>query len=114
MLTIYLNKTIKTEEFIALINTAIENESIITWKKDSDGDYTASSSQWSMQAWMHLYPSSDHIKVGIISRRNVKLSSTTYAIYHGRFSEMLLIYFDKYIKKIEISSLLVKGIDIFE
>ena len=54
------------------------------------------------------------IKFGIISRRNVKLSSIVYAIYHSRFSEMLLIHFDKYIKKIEISSLLVNGIDIFD
>jgi hypothetical protein len=114
MLTIYLNETIKTEEVIALINTAIENESIITWKKDSDGDYTASSSQWSMQAWMHPYVDDNIIKFGIISRRNVKLSSIVYAIYHSSFSEMLLIHFDKYIKKIEISSLLVKGIDIFD
>lgn len=113
MLTIYLH-SIKAEDFIELMNQAISNESIVTWKKDPDGDYTATPSQWYMQAWMHLYPSSDHIKVGIISRRNVKLSSTTYAIYHGRFSEMLLAHFDKYIKNIEISSLLVKGIDIFD
>ena len=40
------------------------------------------------------------------------MSKAIYAVYHGRFVEMLLTHFDSEIEEIKVSSLLEKGIDL--
>ena len=77
------------------------------------GDYTMTPSQWHKQAWMRPQEKAGMIvKFGIIPRRDAKLSKEVYAVYHGRFAEMLLAHFDNNIQSLEISPMLVHGIDV--
>jgi len=114
MIEVYL-KIIKSDSLLTKIMAAIDDQHILTWEYDEDGDFTATQPQWNNEAWMHPFKISDKcIQFGIVQRRDVPITSDVYAVYHGRFTEMLLMHFDKYISNIEISSLLVEGVDVFE
>lgn len=114
MIEVYL-KIIKAKSLLTKIMAAIDDQQIVVWEYDEDGDFTAMQPQWNREAWMHPYIINDRcIRFGIMQRRDVPITSDVYAVYHGRFSEMLLMHFDKYISNIEISSLLVEGTDVFE
>lgn len=108
-------KIIKADSLLTKIKAAIDEQQIVTWEYDEDDDFTAIQPQWNREAWMHPYIVNNKcIQFGIVQRRDVPITSDVYAVYHGRFAEMLLMHFDKYILNIEISSLLVAGVDVFE
>lgn len=94
------------------ISEKFQNNEIDTWLMDIDGDFTHSPSQWIKQAWIRKVSSSDkELVFGIIGRKDVPMSKVIYGVYHGRFAEMLLTYFDEDIDDIRITSLLEEGID---
>ncbi len=98
------------------INKLIDKGIISTWDYDNDGDYTHLPTQWKDEAWMHFHMYNDINNIAIfsiIARRDIPLSKTIYAVFHGRFAEMLLTHFDKQIEYINISSMLINGIDKF-
>ncbi len=108
---IKLRKTFSLKEEI---NKFIDQGIISTWIYDSDGDYTHLPTQWKNEAWIHFHEfnkNQNQVVFGIISRRSVRLTKTIYAVYHGRFAEMLLTHFDTIIDEITISSQLIKDID---
>lgn len=108
-------KIIKADSLLTKIKASIDDQQIVTWEYDEDDDFTAIQPQWNREAWMHPYIVNNKcIQFGIVQRRDVPITSDVYAVYHGRFAEMLLMHFDKYILNIEISSLLVAGVDVFE
>jgi hypothetical protein len=86
----------KPAGLLALIKTAIDDGHIDTWAYDGDGDFThtASSGQWKNQAWLRPHVSPDLLQFGIVGRKGVTLIKEVYAIFHGRFIEMLLAHFD--------------------
>ena len=107
-------KDITVDALLKGINDLIDQNRIQTWEYDTMGDYTMTPSQWREQAWMR--PSvkiGRTIKFGIIKRRDANISKEVYAVYHGRFAEMLLAHFDINIDSLEISPMLVTGIDIY-
>lgn len=111
MITIVL-KGVTSNELLKKINEYIDNNIIQTWEYDEIGDYTAISNQWYLSAWIRPYVIDDSIvKFGIISHRGVDMTSSLYALYHCRFVEMLLVYFDTWVKEINVSPLMIKGID---
>lgn len=67
-----------------------------TWSLDKDGDFTHSPPQWDKKAWLRPTIESDHLKLRIIPPKGSHISRTTYAVYHGRFIEMLLTHFDEH------------------
>ena len=73
---------------------------------DDDGDFTHTPFQWIDKAWMSVanYQPRESVTFGIISRKYIELTQTEYAVYHGRFAEMLLTHFDSMISDIHISS----------
>lgn len=89
------------------IREAIEDGSITTWEIDADGDFTHSPDQWRDRAWMHVAEINpkESILFGIIGRKGYDVTGEEYALYHGRFAEMLLAHFDRYFVRIEISAL---------
>ena len=96
------------------INKLIDQGIISTWDYDRDGDYTHLPQQWKNEAWIHFHEcdeTNNQAVFGIISRRSVRLTKTIYAVYHGRFAEMLLTHFDTIIDDITISSQMINGID---
>jgi hypothetical protein len=88
-------KTTNPSGLLADIKKAIDNKTIDTWSYDSSDDFTHTPDQWRNEAW--LRPNTDYVgelRFGIIGRKNVALTKEIYAIYHGRFIEMLLAHFD--------------------
>jgi hypothetical protein len=103
-MSIYV-RTSNPQKLINDINDKIENSVIITWNVDKDGDYTHTAEQWVNHAWMHPVIESGRVVFAIWGRVSENLGVVDYAIYHGRFLEMLLMHFDHLCESIEVSSL---------
>lgn len=101
-------KTDRPRELVNKIRDGIENHTIETWLCDSAGDFTHDTDQWRYHAWMTPYFEEERVVFGILCRKDRDLSITEYAIYHGRFVEMLLRHFDKTCKGIEVTPLATK------
>ncbi len=102
--------TERPQTLLRKIREGIEDESIVTWSVDEDGDFTHDKPQWRNKAWMrkkHIEPNK-FIIFGIIGQKNRPIKKSEYAVFHGRFAEMLLSHFDEMISNIEISSLITK------
>lgn len=113
MIQVILND-ISPNILVKRINDLIDQNRIQTWEYDMMGDYTMTPHQWKEQAWMRpAVKAGKTIKFGIIKRRDMNMSMEVYAVYHGRFAEMLLAHFDINIKSLEISPMLVRGIDLY-
>lgn len=104
LMAIYI-KTENPQRLVDRIKECIDNHSIETWIYDSDGDFTHSVEQWKFRAWIRPYVESGRIVFGIICRNDKNLSVTEYAVYHGRFVEMLLRHFDKTCLAVEVTPL---------
>jgi len=68
---------------------------IDTWSVDKDGDFTHTPPQWNRKAWLRPAVEPDRIVFHILTPKGTNMSGTMYAIYHGRFIEMLLTHVDK-------------------
>lgn len=77
------------------IKAAVRSRTVETWLLDSDGDFTHSPAQWQNQAWFRPSVGQDRLVFYILGNRTYAMSKTTYAVYHGRFIEMLLTHFDE-------------------
>lgn len=99
-------KTDNPDELLRKIKKEIQNENIDTWFVDEDGDFTHAPEQWNCKAWMHKISDSseDSLIFGIVGNKQEKMTKSLYAVYHGRFSEMLLSHFDDEIDRVEITS----------
>ena len=67
---------------------------IESWKYDADGDFTHIPEQWENKAWFRPNIESERLVFGLLGNKNIEMSKSLYAIYHGRFIEMLLTHFD--------------------
>ena len=83
----------------------IEEGKIDTWSCDKDGDFTHNVDQWRFHAWMRSFVESERVVFGVVGRKDKNLSVLDYAVYHGRFVEMLLRHFDKDCSDISVSPL---------
>lgn len=113
-LHIILNGKMTMSDILTDIYQKIDDNKIRTWDYDNDGDFTQKNTQWASDAWMTVYEENQGVvKVGIIGRLEDKMSKQLYAIYHSRFAEMLLSYYDEAVIKIEITSMKEFDIDFF-
>lgn len=103
-MSIYVRSS-NPQKLVNDINEKIENSSINTWSVDKDGDYTHTAQQWQFHAWIHPIIEPERVVFAIWGRVKENLSVVDYAVYHGRFVEMLLSHFDQQCTKIEVSSL---------
>lgn len=76
------------------IKVAIDDRRIRTWSYDADGDFTHTAEQWNHEAWLRPVLLASQLKMVIVPPSETHISSTIYAIYHGRFVEMVLRHFD--------------------
>ena len=91
------------QDLLNKIKQGIDQNRIQTWRYtiESHGEYfshVTPDKQWVGKAW--LKPSisadkADQLVFNIIRPQNGKISSQDYAVYHGRFAEMVLSHFDK-------------------
>src|SRR6266702_6415566 len=82
-------------ELLKAIKEKIAQKHIDTWSVDSDGDFTHTPPQWKDEAWLRPRIEGDELILKILTPKGKQLGSVTYAVYHGRFIEMLLAHFDK-------------------
>lgn len=110
--------TIRTNDATKLlknIKESIINGTITSWTIDTDNDFSISSGVWRSKAWIRSYVddgNNDMLRFGIIESRMYGMSKTIYAVFSARFAEMLLTYFDNEIDYVDISSLLVRDVDV--
>lgn len=109
-------KTENPKQLLHSLNTAIKNKEILTWMVDDDGDYTITRDQWQYHAWMKPYSCEIEgvLRFGIVQSRRFRMTKELYGIYHGRFVATLLSHFDTQMENIEITPLLIKGVDLVE
>jgi len=72
------------------IKTLIDQGHIMTWSYDSDGDFTHTPPQWKNKAWLRPEVQSDKLRLVIINNQKVPFTRELFAVYHGRFIEMLI------------------------
>jgi hypothetical protein len=89
------------------IKSAIDSGAIETWVYDKDGDFTHSPTQWKNQAWLRASLSPGLLRFGIIGQEGKSISKEVYAVYHGRFVEMLLAHFDDAFSRAEATAKLL-------
>src|SRR6185312_8407006 len=103
MALIILTQTPK--KLLAAINQGITDNSIRTWcVRDNGFAHDTSDGQWIDQA--RLFPSvieNTALVMKIVGPPKGKLLREVYAIYLGRFSEMLLAHFDTLFTNIQIT-----------
>lgn len=103
-------KTKQPHRLVKRIKELIDNNEIDTWEYDSDGDFTHSPDQWHNHCWMHPHvtQAGEEVVFAIIGRIHFDITTTEYAVYHGRFIEMLLSHFDTMIRSAEATSMPTK------
>jgi hypothetical protein len=76
------------------IKKLIDQGHVATWEYDDDGDYThtASGGQWKGKAWLRPQVQSDKLRFVIVKTEGVPLVREIYAVYQGRFIEMLIAH----------------------
>lgn len=98
-------KTNNPQGLLSEIKKAIDSKSIQTWSYDSDGDFTHSPEQWQYKGWMRpkIYPNELHF--GFLGHKDVNTTKLIYAVYHGRFAEMLLNHFDDKFSNVQATAM---------
>lgn len=103
-------QTSNPKNLIDKIYKAISRGDIDTWVADKFHlnylTHITSDRQWYQQAWMGYQIEQDQVVFCMIGRPGIPISIPEYAIYHGRFSEMLLAHFDHDFDYIYITALL--------
>jgi len=97
-------QTFDANDLLRSIYVAIEKRAIETWECDKDRDFTHSPEQWRNKAWLHPNISGGQLRFGLVGQKDVVMTKVIYAVYHGRFAEMLLTHFDDKIRSISITA----------
>lgn len=98
-------KTNNPRQLLNLIVDLVKDGNIQTWSVDNDGDFTHDVPQWKYKAWLTPTIIDEELIFGIIPPRANPISTTIYAVYHGRFAEMLLAHLDKEFIEIRTTAL---------
>lgn len=82
------------EGLLSKIKAQIKDGKIDTWTYDGDGDFihTASSGQWKGKAWLRPTPTESKLIFYAVHPKD-GLMRPAYAVYHGRFIQMLIQHF---------------------
>jgi hypothetical protein len=77
------------------IKKAIDEKKITTWSYNKEGYFTHTPDQWKAKAWLlPTVVAASELRFGIIRPQGGTVTSEVYAVYHGRFIEMMLAHFD--------------------
>lgn len=104
------------EGLLDRIREAVENNVVVTWHLDNDGDFLPTQEQWIGKAWITPLireDAPDSLYFGIIESKLQRMTKAIYGVFLGRFAEMLLTHFDTDMESLYISPLLVDNIDVF-
>lgn len=98
-------KTDTPGRLVENIKKKIDEHKIDTWSVDSDNDFTHDVDQWRKKAWIRYRIEAGRVVFFIVGRKGFDMTIVEYAVYHGRFVEMLLAHFNKECDAIEVSPL---------
>lgn len=83
------------KKLLAAYKKAVDDGHVALWSYDADGDFTYTAAHWNKKAW--LRPKIDEGRAlifYILGPEESELSTTVYAVYHGRFIESMLRHCD--------------------
>jgi len=83
--------TDKSAALLAKIRKLIDQGHITTWEYDKDGDFTHTPTQWKNKAWLKPEEQADKLRLTIIAPQS-GMTREVFAVYHGRFIEMLIAH----------------------
>jgi hypothetical protein len=86
--------TSQPQALLSAIRRAIDQGHVDTWKYDKDGDFTHTPTQWVNKCWLRPHVSWRLLTFTTLPPGGTVLSKEIFAVYHGRFIEMLLAHFD--------------------
>jgi drug/metabolite transporter superfamily protein YnfA len=101
--------TTDSVSLLQLIRQAILNKAITTWTLVQGQYLTHSVAQWENKAFFLPKCQSGLLVFNIVAPKGINVSTEVYAIYHGRFIEMLLAHFDKAFTQATASALPIAG-----
>jgi hypothetical protein len=81
-------------KLLAAYKKVIDDGHVTTWSYDKDGDFTHTAEQWIRKAWLTPSISQGELVFYILGPKEVQITTTVYAIYHGRFIESMLRHCD--------------------
>ena len=105
-------RTTNPSGLLSAIKKEIDNKEIDTWSYDNDNDFSHVPPQWKDNAWLRPKIVVGSLQFGILGRKDVELTRYIYAVYHGRFAEMLISHFGVNFSEISISPNPLKDIDV--
>lgn len=93
-------RTSNPSDLLARIKAGINDKRIVTWSYETHHNkqyfsHETSDKQWKGKAWLLPSVEGDILVFNIIKPQSQNISTVVYAVYHGRFIEMLLAHFDK-------------------
>lgn len=93
-------KTTDPSSLLAKIKRGISEGKIVTWTCETHNSkqyfsHETSDKQWKGKAWLLPSFDGDVLVFNIIRPKTETISTVAYAVYHGRFIEMLLAHFEK-------------------
>jgi hypothetical protein len=94
---------------LGAIKKAIDEKHVQTWEYDKDGDFTHTATQWNRKAWLRPSTENGALRLTIVPPQNSTISTEIYAIYHGRFVEMLLAHFDQSFSEVSVTAVATSG-----
>jgi hypothetical protein len=81
--------TENSASLLSKIKRLIDQGHITTWSYDKEGDFTHTPAQWKNEAWLRPQVKTDMLRFLIMKPQGTFLSREVFAVYHGRFIEML-------------------------
>lgn len=87
------------------IRSRVEDGDIPEWVCDEDGDFTLADPRYRKKAWVRPRVDEARLSFALLGPRGETVTRRTYGVYHGRFMEMLLLYFDSEFDRVSASAL---------
>lgn len=87
-------ETNRPEKLLESLKNAVRAGSI-AWEIDEDGDFTYSPQKWKYEAWLHPSVGKHRLTFYILPPKTDTITTEVYAVYHARFLQMMLTYFDE-------------------
>lgn len=86
--------TTDPKKLLAAFKKAIDDNEVVTWSYDKDGDFTHTPEQWKHQAWLRPVIYTGRLTMNFIGNNKAKTTKVVYGVYHGRFIESMLTHCD--------------------
>jgi len=90
------------------IKKSIREGRVTTWEY-SNGYFTHTPPQWRGRAFLRPSTYGGELLLNIIRPTGTSISTEVYAVYHGRFIEMLLAHFDNLFDSVQASAMVATG-----